>query len=183
MRMIRKLKTERLVIRQPEKKDANDIFLGIDKDVIRFLSNVPWPYEKKHAYMFINKSNKEWGEKSFKFVIEMNKKVIGTISLTGYDKKNKKAELGYWLAKQYWGKGIMTEAANEVMRFGFEDVGLIKIIARSSINNIGSNKVLKKIGMKRLCILKKDYVNVNGGWEDSYLYEILKEDFLKIKKI
>jgi len=172
------IKTKRLIIRRPRKSDANDIYNYINKDVVKFLANIPWPYKRKHALEFIEKSKKEWGKKAFRFVIQRGNQVIGTIDLHNYDKKNKAANIGFALNKKYWGQGIMTEASRAIVNFGFKQLKLVKILSIASTKNIGSWKIMKKLGMRKVGILEKEYFsNATKKWNNSYLYEVLKENY------
>jgi len=97
--------------------------------------------------------------------------------LKSYSEKRRQAQIGFWLGKDYWGQGIMTEAAKALLEFSFVDLNLVKVHSGASPKNIGSWKVLDKIGMRRLCIMKKEYLTSLGKLEDMYYYEILKEEF------
>ena len=64
------------------------------------------------------------------------------------------AEIAYALSREYWGKGLVTEAVKEVVKHGFEKMNLNRIYARCFVENIGSQKVLEKVGMKFEGILR-----------------------------
>ena len=73
-------------------------------------------------------------------------------------------------------KGYASEAAKEIIRFGFEDLNLHRIFATCDPNNIGSAKVLEKIGMKREGRLRQHKWR-KGEWRDSFLYSILEQEY------
>ena len=83
--------------------------------------------------------------------------------------KSHKAELGYWLAKSYWGQGIMTQAVDAVARFGFQEFGLLRITANVFHFNIGSARVLEKAGFQLEGYLRKHYKK-DGKIFDGKLY-------------
>ena len=89
-----------------------------------------------------------------RFSITLNSNVIGGTGLY-IDVENNTAEIGYSLAKDYWGKGYITEATTEVVRWGFEDLKLYKIFAKANAENFRSLNVMKKLGMNQEALLKE----------------------------
>jgi len=75
--------------------------------------------------------------------------VIGDCGLIHYAFKGPEVELGYRLKVPFWGKGYATEAARAVLAYGFEEVGLVRIVAVAHPENVASQRVLEKIGMRR----------------------------------
>jgi [ribosomal protein S5]-alanine N-acetyltransferase len=86
------------------------------------------------------------------------------------------AELSYIIHPDHWGKGFATELSMTLVRYGFEELGLHRIIATCDVRNIGSYRVLEKVGMTREGRLRKDLL-IKDGWRDSYLYGILEEEW------
>jgi len=80
------------------------------------------------------------------FII-MDKKLIGWCGLAFLD-KTEEIEIGYGIAKEYWGRGFTTEAATASIRYGFEEARLNRIVAVAMPENITSRRVMEKIGMK-----------------------------------
>ena len=85
-------------------------------------------------------------------------------------------DFGYSIGKKYWNMGAASEALKEVLKFGFEVVGFNRIESYHSINNPASGKVMQKAGMTLEGLARQKYRS-NAGFEDSYMYSILKEDF------
>ena len=92
------------------------------------------------------------------------------------DVENNTAEIGYSLAKDYWGKGYITEATTEVVRWGFEDLKLYKIFAKANAENFRSLNVMKKLGMNQEALLKEHNL-IRGKRKDEVLFSILKDDW------
>jgi ribosomal-protein-alanine N-acetyltransferase len=88
------------------------------------------------------------------------------------------ADIAYYLSKDYWNKGIMSEAAKEVVRFGFEDLGLHRIQATVLPENIYSLRILKKIGFIEEGLLRK--YNHGKEFKDTLMLSILKEDYYRL---
>ncbi len=109
-----KLITKRLILRNLNVKDAKDLVDNInDLEVSKYLAVVPHPYLIKDAKWYINKTIKDSKRKNredYNFGVELKseKKIIGCIGLHKIDKFNSTAEVGYWLGKKYWRRGIMT---------------------------------------------------------------------------
>lgn len=174
------LKTERLVIRPLSEGDADAIYKNVKEyDIAKWTINIPHPYPKDGAIKFI-KQTKELMKKGKSYElaiqIESTKKVVGVISLMKVDRRHKNAELGYWVAKKFWNRGIATEAASKVMDFGFQVLNLEKIYAKCFHNNEASRKVMEKIGMKlegKFC----HEVFKENKFIDTIYYGILKGDW------
>jgi [ribosomal protein S5]-alanine N-acetyltransferase len=118
-----------------------------------------------------NKKIAPWG-----IEYKENGKLIGTVDFVSWQVKHNSAEIGYVLSQDYWGKGISTEAANEVIKFGFTHMDLVRIQAKCFVENIGSARVMEKVGMSFEGTLRKGMV-VKGKHQDIKIYSILKEDF------
>jgi len=76
---------------------------------------------------------------------------------------------------EYWSRGIGTEAAGALIRFGFEKLGLHRIIAKCDPMNMASWRVMEKTGMRREGRLREN-VKIRGEWRDSLLYSILEHE-------
>jgi [ribosomal protein S5]-alanine N-acetyltransferase len=85
------------------------------------------------------------------------------------------ADIGYELAPQHWGQGYATEAARAIVTFGFKELGLHRITAECVADNVGSARVLEKLGMVQEGRLReRDYYK--GRWWDTLLYAILEHE-------
>lgn len=87
--------------------------------------------------------------------------------------KHPRGEMGYWLGRAFWGRGYATEAARELVRYGFENLNLQRIAAMHFPRNTASKKVLLKIGMKREGMLRQ-YARKDGRFEDLIVYSVLR---------
>jgi [ribosomal protein S5]-alanine N-acetyltransferase len=86
------------------------------------------------------------------------------------------AEIGYELDPQYWGQGYATEAARSVLQLGFETFKLHRISANCVADNVGSARVLEKLGMRLEGRLRENQY-FKGRWWDTFLYAILEEEY------
>lgn len=87
------------------------------------------------------------------FSIVLDSKVIGGIS-GRVDVQNETGELGYSIGRSYWGQGLMPEASETVVDWAFEELVLAKVLAGADLRNIGSQRVMEKLGMTREGVLR-----------------------------
>lgn len=162
------INTPRLKLRKLKVEDFPSLIkYANNKKIADEITNVPYPYQEMDAVHRISYVTQGFNKKShFCFAIEWKEssELIGEISLH-IAQKNKKAELGYWVGKPFWGKGIATEAAKAIIGFGFEKLGLELIFATCHIENLPSQKVVTHNGMKK--------INTTGN---VILFEINKPD-------
>ena len=175
---IMEIKGKIIKLRTLKDSDAESIQINAnDKAVVRYLSCLPFPYKLKDAKFFINLTKKNLEEKSaYDFGIEYDNKIIGMISLCHLDKKAKNSEVGYWLGKSYWRRGIAKEALALIINFGFNKLKLIRISAKVYEPNIASANLLEKFNFKREGILRKQAFKDNR-LVDEYYYGLLKEEY------
>lgn len=131
---------------------------------------IPHPYPDGAAETFISKES----EDVVRFAID-DGQLVGVIGLH-LNRQDNRAELGYWIGVPYWGRGYATEAAAEVVRHGFEDLGLNKIYAGYFSRNPASGNVLRKIGMRHEGTLRQQH----RKWDeyvDVEFYAILRQEF------
>ncbi|MBR9689304.1 MAG: GNAT family N-acetyltransferase [Candidatus Altiarchaeota archaeon] len=172
--------TDRIKIRPLKISDADDMYQHIRfREISRWTKNIPYPYPRNGAEKFIQKKQREFASgKSYNFGIILNEtdKLIGSIGLGDIKPIEKKTFIGYWLSKDFWGRGIMTEAVNLVLDFGFNQLKLHKISAGIFSVNTGSKRVLEKCGFKREGLLRDERFK-RGSWHDEFRYGILKTEF------
>jgi RimJ/RimL family protein N-acetyltransferase len=139
----------------------------------------PFPYTKADAETWlIHACNQEI---ETNFIIANANGLIGAIGINLQDDVNRfSAEIGYWLAEPFWGKGIATEALKKFTEFAFNNFSLNRIYANVFEGNDASEKVLLKAGYKKEATLKKA-VFKEGKFLDQYIYAVLKEEFQKAK--
>jgi len=182
----KELETERLILRRLTINDIESVYnnWANDDDVTRYLS---WP---THRDTNITKNVLEnwiqnYSEDDFYqwgIVLKDINEPIGTISVVDKNDDIKMVVIGYCIGKQWWNKGITSEALNAVIKFFFDEVGVNRIEARHDPNNQNSGKVMIKCGMKYEGRLRQAHRN-NTGICDHIVYGILAEDYYKNKKI
>ncbi len=171
------LKGERVKLRRLRRSDASSMARHAHDKAISRYTTLPYPYRLEGAYEFIKLSQAHFRKKeAYELGIVVDGNVVGTMSLFNIDRKNGKAEMGYWIGREFWGRGLVTEAARLIMRFGFEEVGLERIFALVMHPNRASSKVLERLGFSYEGRLRKDALQ-NGRRMDHLVYGMLAEEF------
>ncbi|MBU5437361.1 GNAT family N-acetyltransferase [Tissierella sp. MSJ-40] len=176
------IETQRLILRELNKDDFASIHsYASDSEVSQYL---PWgPNSEADTQVFLNKIIKYQCDSprydyEIAVVTKEDNKLIGVCAIHISNPSNREGWIGYCYNKEYWGNGYASEAAKEIIEFGFTGLDLHRIFATCDPNNIGSAKVLEKIGMKREGHLRENKWQ-KGKWRDSFVYSILKHEYKK----
>ena len=169
--------TERLLLTELKAEDIKDIVeYASNKNISDSTLNLPHPYSEKDAIYWINLAHQ--GLKSgtnyiFAIRLKDEAKFIGGIGL-GVEKRFNRAEVGYWIAEPFWGKGIATEATKAIIKFGFNELKLNKLTSSHLAKNPASGKVMQKSGMIKEGELKK-HILKDSEYHNLVLYGITKQ--------
>lgn len=173
------LLTERLLLRSPRADDATDIErLAGEREIAANTATIPHPYPEGAAaeWIALQAQRQRAGEHvTFAMVERESGRLVGAIGLR-LVQAHRRAELGYWIGKPYWGRGYATEAARAVLRYGFETLGLNRIHAAHFTRNPASGRVMQKIGMTHEGRLRQHY-DKWGVLEDIEFYGILSGEY------
>ena len=172
------LETENLWLRPFLPSDADIVQeYCSDKTIAANTRNIEYPYPEGAGAKWIENHAQLWLEgKAAVFAIwpKATNELAGAIGLHIVE-EDQNAELGYWLGRPHWGKGICSEAAIKVVRYGLEELALHKIFAHHLTRNPASGRVLENAGMVREGLLRKQ-VRKWGVFEDIAVYGILQSD-------
>ena len=170
------LRTKRLVLRPLRLEDVDDVFAyAADREWARYLPEVPHPYVRRHAEEFVARTVLTSWETNPTFAIVLDSRVIGGINLR-VDVQNETGEIGYSIGRRYWGQGLMTETAQAVVDWAFAEIALEKVFAKADLRNVGSQRVMKKLGMKREGVLRS-HTKVPEERTDEVYYGILRQEW------
>jgi RimJ/RimL family protein N-acetyltransferase len=139
-------RTERLLLRPGWPEDAPALAAAIgDKAIVSKLATAPWPYDIEDAEEFLRKP-RATGTADFLIFARTcgSPRLVGGIGLAQAD--GGEIELGYWIARPYWGLGFATEAGRAVMALADQGLKLPHIVAGHFVDNPGSGRVLRKLG-------------------------------------
>jgi ribosomal-protein-alanine N-acetyltransferase len=171
------VETDRLIIRELTPEDADGIFeLDSDPEVHLYLGNNPigTVEQAAEAIQFIRQQYINNGIGRWAVIEKSTNKFIGWTGLKlmkeTVNNHNNYYDLGYRLIKKYWGKGYATETAIASLAYGFNELKLSEIFAMADVQNIGSDSVLKKAGLKFIETFYDD--NILHNW-----YRITHEEW------
>jgi RimJ/RimL family protein N-acetyltransferase len=164
------IETSRLYLRQFSMADINDLsVIRSDPEVMRFIgAGQPHSVDQvRESLEHILSGWKQDGFGRWAVVHKPDKKLMGWCGLALLD-KTEEIEIGYGIAKEYWGRGFTTEAAAASIRYGFEELKLNRIVAVAMPENIASRRVMEKIGMR---------FEKTGYWYEAELvYYVISQD-------
>ncbi|MDM5250794.1 MULTISPECIES: GNAT family protein [unclassified Lysinibacillus] len=175
------VQTERIKLRKLKSEDAPTLFnYYSNENVYRYLDwNGPETLER--SYEVINAWNEGYDEGwiiRFAIANKVTDEIIGTIFLSEF--AGKRAEIGYELSEEYWHRGIMSEVIKEVLSIGFNQLGLVRIQAIVTEENIASKKLLTKFNFKEEgCLRQFECHSVTGECKDMLIYSLLHTEFLQ----
>jgi RimJ/RimL family protein N-acetyltransferase len=146
----REIETPRLQLRPFTPDDVDDLHhLYNHRDLFKYMSNEkPLPWEQARAV--IDAFTENWKRHDFgvwAVIDRNNQRLIGHCGFK-FLENTPDVQIGYLLSKSYWGRGLATEAAAAVLKYGFEVAKLKRIVAIAKADNIASRRVMEKIGMK-----------------------------------
>lgn len=172
------LNTSRLVLKPFTIEDGLTVErLAGDLEVARTTLNIPHPYPEGGAEHWIAAHQLAFTEgKSLTLAIWRQDELIGAISLS-IQREQRIAELGYWIGRAFWGNGYCTEAAREIVRYGFEVLALERIFARHMATNPASGAVMRKIGMRSEGVLRRHILRFDQRI-DTVMCGILRDEFM-----
>ena len=174
-----KIDCERVYLRRLKLKDASDIYTQInDPEVVRWTTRIPHPYPEGGAEKFIRQSHYRWRKGTdyiFGIIHKSSGRLIGVISLGNVFPRHGCAELGFWLGRESWNRGYMTEAARAVTRFAVHELGLYRIYASSFEANTAAGKVLENCGFKLEGVMREAVVR-EGKRQNFLNYGLLKSE-------
>ncbi|MBT3455867.1 GNAT family N-acetyltransferase [bacterium] len=155
-----------------ESDEKNVVIYLNEKDIYKNTLRIPFPYHQEDFKFFFSWISKDIEKNCVWAIRNHDGKLIGVVGFHNII-RNQKAEIGYWLGKPYWGKGIMTAAVKAASAFAFESLGLSRIYACVFLKNIASTIVLEKCGFELEGILKKN-VKKDGVFLDEKVYALVK---------
>lgn len=173
------LSTNRLLLRPLSIEDAPRITqLLQEPDIAINGLGIPQPYQLSDAEHMIERVQQlsENDHFTWAIVLHENNELLGVITLILTTVLHR-AEMGYWIGKEYWNNGYATEAAKFVIKDAYSRYEINRIYAKSFTDNEASTRVLEKIGMQYEGLLRKHVWHpMRNKSEDTFIYSILKDE-------
>jgi RimJ/RimL family protein N-acetyltransferase len=178
-RRLPELTTSRLLLRKFKRGDVREIFAYASDPQVTLYT--PWEHhrELKTTRKFLDTilaAYRQGHPAPWAIVLREQDRLIGAIGMRNWTLEHARAEVGYVLSREYWGKGFASEALKVVLAFGFSRMGLNRIEAKCVPENKGSIRVLEKSGMRREGLLRESEFS-KGKFADLNIYSILRRDF------
>lgn len=133
------------------------------------LKNIPYPYTIDYAKEYIDYILSDENDESIAFIIELDNKAVGNISVNKCDNDFISVYLGYYVDSKYWNMGIASHAVHLMIDYLFSNTDVRRIYAEVFSDNRASSRVLEKNGFVFDCILKSDV------YKDTKLYYLRKK--------
>ena len=173
------LAAERVSLRWLTAADVPDLYAVFsDPEVMRYWSTVPFAnlaeaedYLRSIHDLFAQRSLFQWG-----IAHAADARVIGTCTLYRLDHAHRRAEIGFALARAYWGRGLAREALRALLAFVFEELDLHRLEADADPRNERSLRLLESQGFRREGILRERY-HVGGEVQDSIYLGLLRREW------
>ena len=165
-------------IKKWELTDAGDLARVLSNTKVQdnLRDGLPYPYTEKDGTDYISAMLSADENETFAFAIVSDNKVIGSIGVFRQENIHRQtAELGYCIAEEYWGKGIMTDAVKQICKYVFDKSDIIRIYAEPFAYNTASCRVLEKAGFQYEGTLRSNAVK-NGKIIDMKMYSLLKTE-------
>lgn len=164
-------------IRKWELSDAKDLAIALSNSKIQdnLRDGLPYPYTEQDGTEYISAMLSADEDVTFAFAITIDGKVVGSIGAFRQENIHRQtAELGYYIAEEYWGKGIMTEAVKQICEYVFARSDIIRIYAEPFAYNVASCRVLEKAGFQYEGTLRNNAVK-NGKVIDMKMYSKIRD--------
>jgi [ribosomal protein S5]-alanine N-acetyltransferase len=102
---------------------------------------------------------------------------VGQIRFLNWSPVERKAEVGFWMQRKYWGRGFGTEALQLICRYGFRSMSLHRIEAVVVVGNLGSRRALEKVGFREEGLSRRS-LRLGDGWGDAWIFGLLRGELL-----
>jgi RimJ/RimL family protein N-acetyltransferase len=173
------LTTERLVLRETARRDADAVFaMESDPVAMRYWSHPPMK-DPSEAHEAVERAMGFFGSRvalRWSITRPVENRLIGHVSLFNFSQQNRRAEIGYGLARAHWGQGIMREALTAVIDYAFGPLGLRRLEADTDPRNTASLRALEHLGFAREGLLRERW-QVGDEISDSALLGLLARDW------
>lgn len=174
------LESKRLVLRRFKVSDAQKMYenWATDPLVTEFLTWLPHKNVEETKEIISKWVDSYDKDDYYLWLIEFEDEPIGSVMIF---ESFENFEVGYHIGRNWWNKGIITEALETVIKYAFEECELPRLFARYCIDNCASGKVMEKLGMQKEAHLRKQGKLHDGEYTDIIIRGILREEWLEKK--
>lgn len=175
-----RLETERLVLKALRSSDVGGVQLvDCDPQVTYFRGMSPLTQEESAAWVAKQLRSRKSKKRTWMFWCVRSREdgaFVGISMLRQLNADWREYEIGYSVAHSEWGKGFGTEATRATLAFAFQELKAHRMVANTYPQNIGSRRVLEKLGFRLEAEQKQSYFE-HGRWQDNFQYALLQDEF------
>lgn len=181
--MISILIDDDLLLRSYKPEDAADLFRCVDRSrqhLRPFLNWVDQTTQVEHSLQFIQMSlaQQNAGEGlALGIFLQQEPRLIGGIGLHHWHQAEQRAQIGYWIAKEFEGRGLMTRSARRLVEFAFRKLGLNKVEIHCLARNTRSLALARRLGFQTEGCIRQSYRSVAGALEDVIISGMLRQEW------
>ena len=175
------IETERLILKEIKIQDSASIFdIFSNEEIMKYYGQFPIKSNEEAENLITMFDDNFKNGKGIRWCILLKeeKRIIGTCGYHNWNKRHSRAEIGYELSMDSWGKGYIKEALKSVIEYGFTIMGLNRIEAVVYPKNIASLKSLINHGFKEEGILE-EYAFFRNTYQDLIMFSLLKKNWLE----
>ncbi|BFH64331.1 GNAT family N-acetyltransferase [Paenibacillus azoreducens] len=176
--MFPQLETERLILREITKEDAESVFACFsNRDAMCYYGQEAFEHREQAEQLIVFFADSYQNKRGMRWGIERKgtSGLIGTIGFNAWSPKHQRAEIGYEIHPDHWRSGYASEAAGCVIAYGFEELNLGRIGAVVFKENAASSQMLLKLGFQQEGVLR-NYMVQAGASLDTYVYSMVREE-------
>lgn len=173
------LETPRLILREVTANDFDDIHdYATDPEVVRYMF---WGPNTRRVTRSVLagwlRDQRRWPRAVVNMAAQhkADGRMIGAVRFAIVDPPRLTCDFGYSFNRAYWNQGFATEAAGALIDLAFGRLGMRRVFATCDARNIGSWRVMEKLGMRREALFRQD-TQAHDGWRDTYLYAVLADE-------
>ena len=175
---------ENLKLTLPTECDVEEIYAVVRENLEQLKLWMPWAtndYSIESAREFIKFNLNQLAEnKGFSASVVLDNKFVGGVGFNELNLRHKSTEIGYWLAKEAQGKGIMTKCCRVLFNYAFNDLGLNRIQINCNVENVKSRAIPERLGF-RLEGIRRQCEWLNGEFRDWAVYAMLAEEWREMR--
>nr|WP_238345022.1 GNAT family N-acetyltransferase [Actinopolymorpha cephalotaxi] len=168
-----------VVLREFQPEDAADLFVWrSDPEVQRYNSEPMW--DVRQASQLIEELRAEYAARKgihWAVTLSGDGRAVGLFGFVSWQRFHHRAEVGYDLRRDYWGRGIASEALGAILRFGFTTMQLNRVEAQTIADNHGSVRLLQRVGFQREGLRRAYSLEDDGTYHDGAIYGLLRRDY------
>ncbi|MGW0232098.1 GNAT family N-acetyltransferase [Actinopolymorpha singaporensis] len=173
------LTSERVVLRQFEPEDAADLFVWRSDPEVQKYNSEPMRDVRQAAQLIEDLRREYSAQRSIHWAVTLSGegRAVGLFGFVSWERFHHRAEAGYDLRRDHWGRGIATEALGAMLRFGFTRMRLNRVEAQTIADNHESVRLLQRLGFHREGLRRAYSLEEDGTYHDGAIYGLLRRDY------